>query len=110
MPGTGLPPLLRHLLRAGRSAAVACALVALLGLTGAPHDHGSAGEERSCPACQVSRLDGSGLPEPGSLEFAAPAGAEPPSLVVSVDRLPRRAPAAPLPSRGPPPVSLSEPS
>jgi hypothetical protein len=99
----------RTLLGAGRAVAVAVALVALLGLTTVPHHHDSATEERSCPACHVSRVDGGGIPEATAGVLAPPAAerllspAAIPELAVAL------AHAAPLPSRGPPPVSSAEP-
>lgn len=96
------------LLRAGRATTVALALVALLGLTTVPHHHETATDEQSCPACQVSRIDGAGVPETASVP-APPASA--PELSSSRIRPAAEillAHAAPLPSRGPPPVPPAE--
>lgn len=106
--GVPWPTATDRLLRAGRGVAVAVALVALLGLTTVPHHHDSATEERGCPACHVSRLDGAATPE-AVVVLAPPAAGSLSSPAVLPDAAPRLAPAAPLPSRGPPPVSPSEP-
>ncbi len=108
---TGSPPsfrLLWCLLRAGRSAVVLVALLALLGLTSAPHHHAGSIEERSCPACQVTRTEGGEAPEPSRADLPRPEGVDVPTLHVALDVAGLRDHAAPHPSRGPPPVSPSE--
>ncbi|MCL4808813.1 MAG: hypothetical protein KJ062_13660 [Thermoanaerobaculia bacterium] len=99
----------RALLGAGRAVAVAVALVALLGLTTVPHHHESTTEERSCPACHVSRFDGGGVPEATVDAPEPPAGQDLLPPATSPDVTVQLAHAAPLPSRGPPPVSPAEP-
>lgn len=83
------------------------ALVAFLHVT-LPHVHSASADERHCPACQVSRLGAVGVPETGTGAVAPPAGIDVASPRVAVAFAPRPAHAAPLPSRGPPPVSPSE--
>mgnify|MGYP001767487882 CR=1 FL=1 len=99
----------RGLLAAGRMAAVALVLTALLNVA-APHSHGSSVEERHCPACQVSRLDGTGLPERDAVAVLPPAGTEPANAAPAVDLAPREAHDPASASRGPPSSSPSEPS
>lgn len=108
---TGSPPSFRShwsLLRAGRSAIVLVALLALLGLTSAPHRHAGSIEERSCPACQVTRTDGGEAPSTAQSGLPSPEGIDVPTLRISLDVAGLRTHAAPLPSRGPPPVSPAE--
>ncbi|MBK8594970.1 MAG: hypothetical protein IPP07_04565 [Holophagales bacterium] len=99
---------LAGLLRAGRSAVVLVALLALLGLTSVAHHHSGATEERSCPACQVAR-DGAGSPpETPSADSLRPTATSVPAQLVFPDVAGLRTHAGPLPSRGPPPVSPAE--
>lgn len=111
MPVTSAPisrRLLEGLLRAGRSAVVLVALLAVFELTSVAHHHASPTEERSCPACQVTR-DGSGtLPETVPADLPRPECVAVPVYLVFPDVSGLRTHAAPLPSRGPPLVPPAE--
>lgn len=96
------------LLAAGRTAFVLGALVALLHVT-APHDHASVTEEQRCPACQLQRVDGGGAPDANPIPLAPPARTSAPGALAAVDLAPCAACTAPVPSRGPPSPSPSEP-
>lgn len=98
----------RGLLAAGRTAFVLGALVTLLHVT-APHDHASGSEERRCPACQLQRVDGGGTPEADPISLAPPILSSAHVALTLVDLAPRAACTAPVPSRGPPSSSPSEP-
>lgn len=106
--GSFLGRVVRGLSVAGRVSIVAVALVALFHVA-SPHAHASVTEENGCPACQLSRAGGGGLPEPGPVRVAPPAERPAPAAQAAVDAAPRTACAAPLPSRGPPALSPSEP-
>ena len=92
----------------GRSAVVLVALLALFGLTSVPHHHAGSTEERSCPACQVTRNDGGGIPENAPTALPRLEGIDVPVQLVSLDVAGLSTHAGPLPSRGPPPVSPAE--
>ena len=109
MPGGSFTQRLgRGLLALGRPAAIALVLVALLHVA-APHGHGSTVEERHCPACQVSRVEGAGIPEREAVTVLPPAGTEPALEAPAVRLAPREAHARASASRGPPSSSPSEP-
>ena len=100
--------LLEGLLRAGRSAVVLVALLAVFELTSVAHQHASPTEDRSCPACQVTR-DGSGtLPETAPADLPRAEGVAVPVQLVAPDVAGLRTHNGPLPSRGPPPFSPAE--
>lgn len=99
---------LEGLLRAGQSVVVLVALLALFSLTSVPHHHAGSTEERSCPACQVSRSDGGAPPETTSVDLPGPAGVAVPVPLVPPDVAGLTTRVGPGPSRGPPPVSFSE--
>lgn len=99
---------LERLLRAGQSVVVLVALLALFGLTSIPHHHAGSAEERSCPACQVTRNDGAGTPETAADDLPRPEGVAVPIQVVPFDVAGLPTHAGPPPSRGPPQVSPSE--
>jgi hypothetical protein len=101
-------PSLSTLLRAGRVAAVVLALLAFVHVT-LPHEHQGSVDERHCPACQVSRHDGVGVPAAEAAPLAPPVAAEAVRVAVPVDRLRTAAHDAAVPARGPPPASPSEP-
>lgn len=101
-------PLLSALLRAGRTVAVVLALAAFVHVT-LPHVHSAGVDDRHCPACQVSRLDGVGVPAEGDAALVPPVHSEAPCLAVPVERPRAAAHGAAVSPRGPPPVSPSEP-
>lgn len=109
MPGDRLSRrIVSTLLRAGRTAAVVLALAAFVHVT-LPHHHAGNADERSCAACQIARHDAAGVPPQAGVCPAPPAGTEAPRTAVRLARPARVVHAAPLPSRGPPPASPSEP-
>lgn len=98
----------RGLRTAGRTAFVLGALVALLHVT-APHAHASVTEEQRCPACQLQRVDGGGTPEADAISLAPPVLSSALAALAAVDLASCAACTAPVPSRGPPSNSPSEP-
>lgn len=101
-------PVLSALLRAGRTAAVLLVLFGFVHVT-LPHLHSGGVDERHCPACQVSRLDGVGVPAEADAGLVPPVESEAPRVSVPLERPRAAAHDAAVPSRGPPPVSPSEP-
>jgi hypothetical protein len=96
--------------RALRRGAVALlALVALVGVLGLsiPHGHAGPAEERSCPACHVTRSGGGSVPEAAGVVVPPDETPGPEPSVRSL-AAPSRIQDALLPSRGPPPVSSVE--
>jgi hypothetical protein len=100
--------LIEGLLRAGRSAVVLVALLAVFELTSVAHHHSSPTEERSCTACQISRDGDGSLKGTTPADLPRPEGVAVTVHLVSPDVAGLRTHAGPLPSRGPPPVSPAE--
>ena len=109
MSGASQPrPWFSALLRAGRVAAIVLALLAFVHVT-LPHQHEGSVDERNCPACQVSRHDGMGVPAAEAAPLAPPAAADAVRVAVPVDRPRADGHDLTVAARGPPPVSPSEP-